>query len=190
MIASVEMSDRAGPLTVEDCNACFAALKERDRKCLRLVARNFKTKEIARQLDLSEHSVNKIIFDIRSNLGGEYRGSVARLFIEWETQQAGFSRDRHHLPSAQVPGSLETPGRKDDDRSNDPATAGTTLSEDQGAYIVSRISTHIPLRVGRKQANHLPTKETLVTIVILATAALVALGSAVSLLTGLSGLLR
>jgi hypothetical protein len=190
MIASVEMSDRAGPLTVEDCNACFAALKERDRKCLRLVARNFKTKEIARQLDLSEHTVNKIIFDIRSNLGGEYRGSVARLFIEWETQQADFSRDGRLLPSAQMPGSLETPGRKDDDRSDDPATAGTTLSEDQGTYTVSRISTHIPLRIGGKQANHLPTKETLVTIAILAAAALVALGSAVSLLTGLSGLLR
>ncbi|WCM29919.1 LuxR C-terminal-related transcriptional regulator [Sphingomonas sp. QA11] len=190
MIASVEMNDRAGPLTVEHCDSCFAALKERDRGCLRLVARNYKTKEIARQLGLSTHTVNKIIFDIRSSLDGEYRGSVARLFIEWEARQADFSKDQRLPPSAPTPGGVVPPDRNSEDRSDEPPPAGPRLTEPQRAYVVSRISTHIPLRVGGKQANHLPARETLVTIAILATAALVALGSAVSLLTGLSGLIH
>lgn len=184
------MNHRAGPLTVEDCDLCFAALKERDRNCLRLVARNYKTKEIARHLELSEHTINKIIFDIRSSLHGEYRGSVARLFVEWETRQEQIAAAQSHPPRAQVPDILAPHDRSDQDRSDEPVTAGPPLAEPQRSYVVSRVSTLVPLRVGGKQANHLPPRETLVTIAVLAAAALVALGSAVSLLTSLSGLLR
>lgn len=186
-IASAEMYDRAGPLTVERCGPCFAALRERDRNCLRLVARNYKTKEIARRLALSEHTVNKIIFDIRSSLDGEYRGSVARLFIEWEARQGNVSKDQCAL-SVQIPDGA-TPGRNDRERSDGPAT-GARLAEPRQTYVAARISTHVPLRIGEKAANYLPTRETLVTIAVLATTALVALGSAVSLLTGLSGVLH
>lgn len=184
------MKDRGGPLTVEDCELCFVTLKERDRQCLRLVARNFKTKEIARQLEISEHTVNKIIFDIRSSLDGEYRGSVARLFIEWEARQEAFSKDQHHPPLVQMPEDRALPDRNDQDRPDEPATAGTPLAEPQQAYVVSRISTLVPLRIGGKPANHLPLRDTFLTVAILAAAALVAVGSAVSLLTALSSVLH
>ncbi|MCW6536981.1 helix-turn-helix domain-containing protein [Sphingomonas lycopersici] len=189
--SSVWMMDRADQLTTKDCEACFAALDERERDCLRLVGQNYKTKEIARRLNLSVHTVNKIIFDIRSKLNGIYRAPLGRLFNAWEARQNDKS-DAMTVGDQDLAVQMH-PIFVDQRRAN-ARHAAETLAEPQQAYSIGRriplVTELIPLRIGGKTPNHIAPKETLLTIAVLATILLVALGSAVTLLTGLSGISR
>lgn len=191
-MVGVDMTNRAGPLTVEDCESCFAALKERERDCLRLVARNYKTKEIARQTGLTEHTVNKIIFGVRRALDNEYRGSVGRLFIEWEARQEIIRSSPTPPAPLTSPTISASHERTDPDSRDEPIATDSPFTDLQQAYAVSakasRLSGFIPLRIGGKHANHLTLRETLITTAILALAALTAVGSAVSLLAAFNGL--
>jgi len=190
-VVGVEMKERAGRLTVADCEACFADLGDRERQCLHLVARNYNTKEIAQQTGLSESAVNKIIIDIRTELGGPYRAQVGRLFTEWEALR-GAGDPQDHRSRLVDPGRSEMDD-EDEARSNSRQMASSpSLAEPQqiysGADNAMPVVSYVPLRVGGKPANRFTPKETFTTIAIMAAAALVALGSAVSLLSTLSSL--
>jgi DNA-binding CsgD family transcriptional regulator len=62
----------------------FDQLSERQRACLRLVVLHYDSKQIARQLNLSPHTVNKYLEDASKRLGTMDRFAAARRLAEWE----------------------------------------------------------------------------------------------------------
>ena len=59
-------------------------LSERQKACLRLVLLHYDSKQIARQLNLSPHTVNKYLEDASKRLGTVDRFATARRLAEWE----------------------------------------------------------------------------------------------------------
>jgi len=64
--------------------AGFDGLSERHKACLRLVLLRYDSKQIARQLNLSPHTVNKYLQDSARHIGVGDRFTAARLFAEFE----------------------------------------------------------------------------------------------------------
>ena len=62
------------------------ALSEGEKQCLRLVAQGFSSKEIARQLHVSEHTVDQRVRTSLRKFGVPSRKEAARLFVS--TQQS------------------------------------------------------------------------------------------------------
>jgi DNA-binding CsgD family transcriptional regulator len=60
------------------------ALSEGEKQCLRLVAQGFNSKEIARQLHVSEHTVDQRVRTSLRKFGVPSRKEAARLFISAE----------------------------------------------------------------------------------------------------------
>jgi len=60
------------------------ALSEGEKQCLRLVAQGFSSKEIARQLHVSEHTVDQRVRTSLRKFGVPSRKEAARLFVSVE----------------------------------------------------------------------------------------------------------
>lgn len=67
--------------------AAISVLTERQVQCLRLVADSFNSKEIARVLGLSEHTVDNHLRAAIRALGVSTRRQAARTLREWEGDQ-------------------------------------------------------------------------------------------------------
>ncbi|BBF67921.1 MULTISPECIES: response regulator transcription factor [Sphingomonadaceae] len=63
------------------------ALSEGEKQCLRLVAQGFNSKEIARQLHVSEHTVDQRVRTSLRKFGVPSRKEAARLFVTDEQRQ-------------------------------------------------------------------------------------------------------
>ena len=63
------------------------ALSEGEKQCLRLVAQGFNSKEIARQLHVSEHTVDQRVRITLRKFGVPSRKEAARLFVTVEQRQ-------------------------------------------------------------------------------------------------------
>jgi DNA-binding CsgD family transcriptional regulator len=74
----------------------LAALSPKQRMVLDLVARHHTTKEIARKLHLSPHTVEQRIQSMRTRFGEVPRRELGRLYAELEKAYSG----SHSLPSA------------------------------------------------------------------------------------------
>lgn len=64
------------------------ALSEGEKQCLRLVAQGFNSKEIARQLHVSEHTVDQRVRTSLRKFGVPSRKEAARLFVSSQQQAA------------------------------------------------------------------------------------------------------
>ncbi|GGC16416.1 hypothetical protein GCM10011494_39110 [Novosphingobium endophyticum] len=109
----------AGPAT--SVLAVFPTLTEKQHEVLRFVAENRTSKEIARELGISESAVNQRIESVRSRTGSPPRAELARVYRQY-LQDLENARDR-------VPGAIigTFPGRGDavDAQSlTDPAPVG------------------------------------------------------------------
>ncbi|MBX7513586.1 helix-turn-helix transcriptional regulator [Qipengyuania sp. GH38] len=62
----------------------FDQLTDKQREALDLAARGFTSKEIARELEISPHSVDKRIDAVRSQLDAMPRQRLVREFREWD----------------------------------------------------------------------------------------------------------
>jgi len=62
------------------------ALSEGEKQCLRLVAQGFSSKEIARQLHVSEHTVDQRVRTSLRKFGVPSRKEAARLFVSGQQQ--------------------------------------------------------------------------------------------------------
>lgn len=62
------------------------ALSEGEKQCLRLVSQGFNSKEIARQLHVSEHTVDQRVRTSLRKFGVPSRKEAARLFVTCEQQ--------------------------------------------------------------------------------------------------------
>jgi len=71
-------------LADESDDVDFRALSERQRDVLRLVAEHLHSKEIARRLGISSHTVDTHVFSARERLGAASRRDAALLFVAWE----------------------------------------------------------------------------------------------------------
>ena len=65
----------------EDVAETLPALSEGEKQCLRLVAQGFNSKEIARQLHVSEHTVDQRVRTSLRKFGVPSRKEAARLFV-------------------------------------------------------------------------------------------------------------
>jgi len=176
--------------------AAIASLSPRERDCLRLAGQGYhQTKEIALSLDISEDRVNKLIQNARKKLGGVSRGEAVRQFIEWESFQTIAQSPTQFMASPslglQETGVLELSDPVDESAAA-PDPAGDVLVTppqiQAGHGLRSSLLDLVPLRRGGRQANDLTIAHTMIAIAFLAVGALVAVGSAVSLLTGVDSL--
>lgn len=71
------MGERHDPTAIE-------RLTPRERECLRLVAEHLHSKEIARRLSISQHTVDGHLNEARRRLGVTSRRDAARLLLAWE----------------------------------------------------------------------------------------------------------
>lgn len=71
------MGDDHDPIAIE-------RLTPRERECLRLVAEHLHSKEIARRLRISQHTVDGHLNEARRRLGVASRRDAARLLVAWE----------------------------------------------------------------------------------------------------------
>lgn len=65
-------------------HSVFSALTDKQREALYLAASGLTSKEIARRLDISPHSVDKRIDAVRMQLGSMPRHRLVREFRQWE----------------------------------------------------------------------------------------------------------
>ncbi|WP_311266911.1 helix-turn-helix transcriptional regulator [Sphingobium sp. WCS2017Hpa-17] len=70
----------------EDVADTLPALSEGEKQCLRLVAQGFNSKEIARQLHVSEHTVDQRVRTSLRKFGVPSRKEAARLFVSTAEQ--------------------------------------------------------------------------------------------------------
>jgi DNA-binding CsgD family transcriptional regulator len=75
---SAFMGEKHDPLAIE-------RLTPRERECLRLVAEHLHSKEIARRLSISQHTVDGHLNEARRRLGVSSRRDAARLLRDWES---------------------------------------------------------------------------------------------------------
>ena len=71
------MGEPQDPIAIE-------RLTPRERECLRLVAEHLHSKEIARRLSISQHTVDGHLNEARRRLGVASRRDAARLLRDWE----------------------------------------------------------------------------------------------------------
>ncbi|MEC3912328.1 helix-turn-helix transcriptional regulator [Sphingobium sp. CR2-8] len=96
------------------------ALSEGEKQCLRLVAQGFNSKEIARQLHVSEHTVDQRVRTSLRKFGVPSRKEAARLFVSVEQRpaQIGTYQPLIYQPEPLAPqpdpaSSLDQPNRPD-----------------------------------------------------------------------------
>ncbi|MDE1918799.1 MAG: hypothetical protein KGJ57_08285 [Sphingomonadales bacterium] len=159
---------------------------------MHLVARGFQTKEIARELPVSADRINKIVAAVCQRLGVSSRREAGRLYTEWErgsgpapptyslaSQPIGLSPDKPDLPDAAAINGAQASGQQ----------AGL-LGEGQASYSLAHQPTDLldlmPLRRSGRLFNDLSTTSTLTAIARLTVGALIAVGSAVSLLSSMT----
>jgi hypothetical protein len=104
----------------EDVAETLPALSEGEKQCLRLVAQGFNSKEIARQLDVSEHTVDQRVRTSLRKFGVPSRKEAARLFVsgverapQSDTYQPLIYQPEPLAPDPEPASSLAQPDRVD-----------------------------------------------------------------------------
>jgi DNA-binding CsgD family transcriptional regulator len=86
-------------------------LSPKERDCLRLVLENHSSKQIARQLGISQTSVDTHISRARAKLGVRDRYEAARLLAAWEGGQQTAVPEPEPSPAPQAPPRGRPPGQ-------------------------------------------------------------------------------
>ncbi len=171
-------------------------LTPRQRAYLKLVAEGYQTKEIARQLSVSPDRVNKVMSLICGRLGTETRREAGRFYGQWE--RATLSDPPTHWVGPHSVG-LGQPGDAMSDGAAVKSAAATDqqippLAEEQTSYSLPQAPPGLldlmPLRRSGRPTNDLTMHSTLMLIAKLAVGALIAVGSALSLLSSMAAFIR
>lgn len=91
------------------------SLSDGQRECLRLVAAQFTSKEIAAELDISPHTVDQRIRGALQTLGVARRAQAARMLLEAETSQESAENPYQRL-IYQAPYIAESPAAGETER--------------------------------------------------------------------------
>ncbi|MBB3957066.1 LuxR C-terminal-related transcriptional regulator [Novosphingobium sediminicola] len=174
----------------------LASLSPRECECLRLSVQGYyQTKEIAQRLAISEDRVNKLVQSIRKKLGTSSRGEAIRQFIKWDALQSD-GRHPTHFMGSQIMGLQELAVLEFSELVDDSAVAPDTTGDASvaapefatGNGTTPSLIDLAPLRNSGRQANDLSINHMVIAIAVIAVGVLVAVGSAVSLLTGMNSL--
>lgn len=164
---------------------------------MRLVAKGYQTKEIAKDLGISVHHVNRLIFEGRTILGGLPRRAAGRLFADWEARRAPQTEGGYLI--APQPMGLHKPDEVEPTVviDHDAEALGLPVSSStdaQASFGLTRDAIDwrrlMALRRSGRQINDLTFGDTLLSIAVLTIGALVAIGSAVTLLSSLNSLVQ
>ena len=191
------MQERQKPPDISAYGERLESLTGRPRDCLELLAERYPPKKIAGILKIGTDQVYKHIAKAREHLGGIERSEAVRLFVAFQAEA------KEDLPPTQLlaPQSLGL-SSGDDFQPSDPANQAADVSakpggpftEEQDIYILSQVvptlMAYAPLRSSGRKENDLTTRFTIATVAVLTAAALVAAGSAASLLSALNGMPR
>ncbi|WP_404478683.1 helix-turn-helix transcriptional regulator [Novosphingobium sp. BL-52-GroH] len=183
---------------VEKYRERLALLTIRQRECMLLADQGHSGKAIAKALGISPSRVEKHILEARRILGNLPRREGARLVAAYE---AGLGRN---CKGGQLLGALSLPldpivqigpiGPEaagpvlQDEPAGPPGRPGSTAGHEHAPGPMDLTVTLSALRSYRRQGNDLDTRSTLISIAILSAAALVAAGSAVTLLDAFGSL--
>lgn len=153
-------------------------------QCLRLVAQGYTSKEIARTLGISKHTVDQRLDRARAALGAADRAAAARLFIAREGLSDRVVYDAPNLAAA-APGPAQT-GLPDQTASGG---AAVMVREAQAVYHATspRYSLRLPFARRREERNELGAAQRLGWILAIAVAVPTLLGS---LIQGLDSLVE
>lgn len=169
-------------------------LTPRQKDCLRLVAKGYQSKSIARELGISSLRVDKHIAEARRILGIASRHEAAKLFRAWELQQeAPTPSISWGAPGLALPESVKQPFNDgmDPNRGSDTAQMPTDTQPQEphalndGNRRPGYRSFRLERRIGRESRK--PTTLTVITALV---AVLGAVGAVAWLLFALDGLGR
>lgn len=191
------MQKRQTPPDLTAYRARLETLTGRPRDCLELLAERYPPKKIAGILNIGTDQVYKHIAKARDHLGGIERSEAVRLFVAFQAEV------KEALPPTQLlaPQSLglssdhvSQPSEPANQAADALAKSGGPFTEEQDIYILSQVvptlMAYAPLRSSGRKENDLTTRFTMTTVAVLTAAALVAAGSAASLLSALNGMPR
>ncbi|WP_232494451.1 helix-turn-helix domain-containing protein [Novosphingobium kaempferiae] len=185
--------DKHAMTWVRENEALLQRLTPRQRDCLRLVANGYRTKEIAIKLGISVGVAYKHISSACQTLGVPARGQAARYLALWEQQLSEDEMGKKLPPQflgvsdpADLPSGVTV--------TNDADTPAIELTEQQqDHFVVSAVPglmDLVPMRIRGRSQNDLTTVHTMIVIGAMTLGTIVGVGSAASLLTGLTSLLR
>lgn len=159
-------------------------LTEKQRVCLRMVWQHRESKEIARELGISPHSVDGRIKTAMRTLGVDDRYEAARLVVASETDQP-LIYPPSDIPQTYDPAATSlsfTPGERQGEH--------LAFEEAQAVYRLSPSSTarhfSLPLPGDGRETNDLDTKKRLFWIAQIAIGTALAFGALAASLTALS----
>ena len=190
-------------LSEATCDRCFASLTDAERKCVDLVAQGYLAKEIARQHDVSVHSVNKIIREVRRRLGPLPNGIavtkpvLARAYREWDARQNSAEQGSQRIGpySAPLPRVDDTASDEVLDRDPDARVdQGGSRADNHEPYLsgkhVAALLDLVSLPTAERRYNDLKWRSALIAIGIIACMTMIAAGSTASLLAAIADLIR
>jgi DNA-binding CsgD family transcriptional regulator len=180
------------PPDIEKYRERLALLTIRQRECMLLADQGHSGKVIAKVLGISPSRVEKHILEARRILGNLPRREAARLVAAYEAEP-GRSFEGGQLlgalslpldPAVQIgPVEPEAAGPVlQDDPAGPPGRLDADVRQQRTPGPMDLAASVLALRSHRRQANDLDTRSTLTSIAMLCAAALVAAGSAVTLL--------
>lgn len=171
-------------------------LKEIHKECLRLAGRHYSSKEIARLLGISKHTVDQRLRFATRQMGAISRFEAARRFCDDDDEQIGHRSGLYDpvlYDAAYIPVNADDardgePGREKDQL---PGTAGSRLQDAQTPYIFGDASNiealfSVPVSTGRAPSSPLSLRVKSVLVVGIAALSLLAFGAAVAALEVLS----
>jgi DNA-binding CsgD family transcriptional regulator len=178
---------------LEDYSELFERLSPRKGDCLREAAKGYSSKEIGRILNLSYHTVDNHILEIRKMLGDMSRRKAAQLFVDWEARKGGQNLPPYPMAISEAPDSRSTASIET--QADDQVEQGDVedfFAEEQKPFGFREQSFSlldiVPFRITGRQRNELSKSSTLIVFAILTTLMLFAVGAGISLLLAINGL--
>ncbi|MVZ98112.1 LuxR family transcriptional regulator [Sphingorhabdus sp. IMCC26285] len=176
----------------------LAALKDIHKECLRLTGRNYSSKEIARMLGISKHTVDQRLRTATQRMGASSRHEAARRFCDMDVLQTRPTQtpdlcdpvlyDAAYIP---VSGMSSRDGEPDSEKDPLYGTAKSKLQDAQAPYSfadASKIETLFsnPVLFGEEPRSWLSLRAKALLVVGIAAISLLAFGAAIAALEALS----
>ena len=188
-------------LSEDTCDRCFSFLTDAERKCLDLVAEGYLAKEIARRHDISVHSVNKIVREIRRRLGPLSNGVavtkpvLARAYRAWKACGNAPPNARQRIgPYSSPLSQADNPGSHDLLAHTPNGPLAEERAHARQPYLskenVAASLNLAPFPTGNRPNNDANWKSALVACAIIACMTMIAAGSTTSFLAAIASLVR
>jgi DNA-binding CsgD family transcriptional regulator len=174
--------------------AALATLTEKQKECLRLVRNDYSSKEIGRQLGISQYAVDQRLRNATRQLQAQSRFAAARILREFEfpdNDNATYHSMVYDAPHLRADAQHASERGSDANRDQRPDNHSSSLRDTQALFGVSNIpagehwSPHL-VSTGRESQVPLSLQARLLWVLVITTVSLFAFGAAVAGLEVLS----